>query len=187
MKKQISILLVLFTILLINIDINAQDFKGNISGTFGIINPKIRVQYEMPFGNRASGGICLNYYLVNWKGPKFDFFARIYGNNPGNAKGFFGQAKLGFGLLSTLNYDNEIIVNKHWTTFGFGVAVGYKFLIGNHFTIEPLMGFQFYSPPFYRYGTGYDAEKAQALGETVGWYITTGLPLDFQLKFGYQF
>jgi hypothetical protein len=28
---------------------------------------------------------------------------------------------------------------------------------------------------------------AVELGEDIGWYLTTGLPIEFQLKLGYQF
>jgi hypothetical protein len=39
----------------------------------------------------------------------------------------------------------------------------------------------------YRYNTGYEYDDYAGFGEGLGWYLTTGLPIDFQLKFGYQF
>ena len=62
---------------------------------------------------------------------------------------------------------------------------GYKFLIGDHFTIEPLLGFRLLSPPVYNYDESY--YDALDIAEGIGWYLTTGFPLDYQLKFGYQF
>ncbi len=95
----------LFTALFITGLSYAQDFKGHASGTFGILNGKVRVQYEMPLESRASYGMNMNYYLVNWTGPVFEPFIRIYGKKDGNAEGFLGQAKLIYGNLSTLDYD----------------------------------------------------------------------------------
>ncbi|MDB4089612.1 hypothetical protein N9544_08340 [Flavobacteriales bacterium] len=186
MKNKITML---FTALLFTTFTYAQDFKGHASGTFGILNGKVRVQYEMPLKDRASFGMNMNYYLVNWTGPIFEPFIRIYGKKDGNAEGFFGQAKLIYGNLSTLDYElyGGAIENKRWSTYGFGLNCGYKFLLGNHFTIEPLTGFRILSPPVYRYKTGADEDYYANIGEGIGWYLTTGFPLDFQLKFGFQF
>ncbi len=166
----------------------AQDFRGHASGTFGILNDKVRVQYEMPLKYRASYGINMNYYLLNWTGPIFEPFIRIYGKNYRNEKGFFGQAKLIYGNLSTLNDElfGKAIENKRWSTYGFGLNCGYKFLLGKHFTIEPLAGVRFLSPPVYRYKTG-DYRFDDNIVEISAWYFFTGFPFDFQLKFGFQF
>jgi hypothetical protein len=168
----------------------SQNFTGHASGTFGILNGKIRLQYENPLKDRASFGANLNYYLVNWKGPVLEPFIRIYGKKDGNEEGFFGQAKLIYGNLSTVDFDDQYVENKRWSTFGFGMSFGYKFLLAKHFTIEPLMGFRILSPPVYRYTDAYYNDpnsEGLAIGESIGWYLTTGLPFDFQLKFGYQF
>jgi hypothetical protein len=164
----------------------AQNFKGHASGTFGILNAKIRAQYEMPLKDRASFGINMNYYLVNWTGPVLEPFIRLYGKRDGNAEGFFGQVKLIYGNLSTLDFDSGYYTNQRFSTYGFGMDFGYKFLIGDHFTIEPLLGFRLLSPPVYRYDDSY-YNDALSIGEDVAWYVTTGFPLDYQLKFGYQF
>ncbi len=167
----------------------AQNFKGHASGSFGILNPKVRAQYEIPLKSRASYGMNMNYYLVNWTGPIFEPFIRIYGKKDGNAEGFFSQAKLIYGNLSTVDYDlyEGNLENKRWSTFGFGVNCGYKFLLGNHFTIEPLTGFRLLSPPVYRYKSGFDEDEYLDIAEGIGWYLLTGFPLDFQIKFGFQF
>ena len=166
-----------------------NSFNGNVSGTFGVLNGKVRLQYERPFKDRASYGINVNYYMVNWTGITGEPFIRIYGKNDGNAEGFFGQAKLIYGNLSNMSYGshNGAIENKRWSTFGFGLNFGYKFLLSNKFTIEFLSGLRILSPPVYKYKDGVNEDNAMAITEGIGWYLTTGFPLDFQLKFGFQF
>lgn len=187
MKKVILFLIVLF--LFSSGKLFSQTFRGNISGTFGILNTKVRVQYERPLSTRGSYGINVNYYFLNWTGPVFEPFIRIYGKKGINDEGFFGQFKLMYGNLSVVDYDfyQSIISNRRWSTFGAGIACGYKFLLGKHFTMEPLGGIRFLSPPMYRFNTGYDYDDYAGFGESIGWYLTTGFPIDFQLKFGYQF
>jgi hypothetical protein len=179
----------LFTALFFTTLTFAQDFEGHASGTFGILNGKVRVQYEMPLEDRASFGLNMNYYLVNWTGPVFEPFMRIYGKKDGNGEGFFGQAKLIYGNLSTIDFDlyDGALENKRWSTFGFGLNCGYKFLLNKNFTIEPLFGIRVLSPPVYRYASGVDEDYWEGIGEDIGWYLTTGFPLDIQVKFGYQF
>jgi hypothetical protein len=109
----------------------AQNFKGHASGTFGILNAKIRAQYEMPLKDRASFGINMNYYLVNWTGPVLEPFIRLYGKRDGNAEGFFGQVKLIYGNLSTLDFDSGYYTNQRFSTYGFGMDFGYKFCHGH--------------------------------------------------------
>lgn len=184
MKKSTLFLTVLFMT-----SINfAQDFEGNASGTFGILNAKARIQYEMPLKDRASFGINVNYYFVNWTGPVLEPFIRIYGRN-GNAEGFFSQLKLCYGNLSIIDYNSDYYEKSRFSTYGFGLSVGYKFLIYDNFTIEPLLGYRLLTPPILSYKTGYSQDDVDALdiGETIGWYLTTAFPLDLQVKFGYQF
>lgn len=166
-----------------------QKYNGNISGMIGLINTKIRLQYEKPIGSRYSAGVNVNYYLVNWKGPMIEPFFRIYNSKDGNEKGFFGQAKLIYANLSTLDYDlySNSLANSRWSSFGIGAGVGYKHLIGKHIIFQALGGIRFVSPPVYRYKSGYDEDVAASIGEGIGWYLTTGFPIDFQLKVGYQF
>jgi hypothetical protein len=167
----------------------AQGFKGHASATFGILNPKIRVQYERPIKDRASWGVNMNYYLVNWTGPVFEPFYRVYKKKDGNAEGTFFQAKIIYGNLSTLGfYDYDgAVTNSRWSTFGIGLGAGHKWILGKNFTIEWLSGFRFLSPPVYVYGEGYDEDDYAEFAEGTEWYLTTGLPFDMQLKFGYQF
>jgi hypothetical protein len=166
--------------------IYSQSWEGNVSGTVGLINTKIRVQYEMPIGEQFSTGANLNYYFVNWTGPLIEPFFRIYSKNHGNYKGWFLQAKLGYGNLKSLDEYFELDPNytaKRWSTFGGGVAVGNKFFISDKLTIEPLLGLRIYSAPNFN-DDDYDLES---VGEDIGWGLTTGFPLDLQIKIGYQF
>ena len=71
-----------------------------ISGSFGILNPKLRVQYEHVIGDAASVGVNTNIYFVNWKGPRVEGFFRYYFGRDGNESGLFMQAKGGFGILT---------------------------------------------------------------------------------------
>lgn len=186
MKKLLLLLMIVGTTIC---NANAQDFTGNASAAFGILNPKLRLQYEMPLQDRASFGASMNYYFVNWTGPVVEPFIRIYGKKSGNGEGFFSQVKLIYGNLSVLDYDlyEGTLEKSRWSTFGAGINIGYKFLIGNSFTIEPLLGYRFLSLPLY----AFESEEAEiyysGIGEGIGWYLTTGFPVDFQVKFGFQF
>lgn len=183
MKKLVS---VIAFIALVTIS-QAQNWKGNGSAGFGILNAKARLQYEMSLSSQFSVGADVNWYFVNWTGPIIEPFARVYGKS-GNDKGFFGQFKLGYGSLSVL--DDELLKTdvKRWSTFGAGIGCGYKFLIGSHFTIEPYFGVRLYSGPTYSINTSNSYFNAGAsVGETIGWYVTTGLPVEFNWKVGYQF
>jgi hypothetical protein len=178
MKMKITMLfIVLFSTGLIY----AQNFKGHVSGTYGRVNEKIRLQFELPIDSQVSYGVNMNYYFKNWKGPVVEPFIRVYREKDGNAEGFYGQAKLIYGNLSPLDsiFLGGVMVNERWSTYGVGLGCGNKFLFAKHFTIEYLVGARILSPPprgddFYRFGQ-------------IGWYLSTGLPIDFQLKVGYQF
>jgi hypothetical protein len=182
MKTKFTMLL---TALLITSLTFAQGFKGNASGTFGIFNRKVRIQYEMPLSTRASFGVNLNYYLRGWSGPVLEPFIRVYGRKRGNAEGLFGQAKFIYGNLLTVDDGLQKIApeNKRWTTYGAGISIGYKFLVGKNFTIEPLTGYRFLTPPYFVN----NSQKEFSGWFLPIWYLTTGQMIDFQIKFGYQF
>jgi hypothetical protein len=173
---------------------NAQDFKGNLSGTVGLLNSKARIQYELPIGSKFSTGLNLNYYFTSFSGPLIEPFFRLYGKSKGNTEGWFLQAKLGYGNLKT---EIEDINNdkKRFSTYGGGIAVGNKFFVSNKITIEPLIGFRVYSPPPTiegvfeddQYGFGQLGNSLVDATNVASWISTTGFPLDFQLKVGYQF
>ena len=68
---------------------------------------------------------------------------------------------------------------KRWSTYGFGISCGNKFLLGKHFTIEYITGVRLLSAPPVTYDY-FNYDK-------LAWYLSTGLPIDLQLKFGFQF
>ena len=174
-----------------------------VSGSFGILNPKLRLQYEHGIGDQASAGANINIYFVNWKGPRAEGFFRYYFGQDGNEKGLFMQAKGGFGILTNawdgadlyFDYNGtryDIFESKTWTTIGGGIAFGGKIVRPSGFVFESHIGYHFWSPPN-NYSSDYDsyygfytASFANA-AEAIGWYLTTGFPLDIQMKFGYQF
>jgi len=182
---------VLFTMLLFGFSMNsnAQEFKGNICGTIAIINLKAKIQYELPIGDNLSTGVNLNYYFVNWTGPLLEPFFRIYSRKYGNTEGWFLQGKLGYGNLK--NLDDDIISGAtktaRFSTFGGGVAFGNKIFLSDKITLEPVIGLRIYTPPSINKDIYDSYEAAESLGEDIGWALTTGLPLDLQLKIGYQF
>jgi hypothetical protein len=205
-KRALMLLLTMSLIGFFNFS-NAQTMQV-ASGSFGILNPKLRLQYERGLGEKASVGLVMHYYMVNWTGPKFEVFGRLYGKKNGNKEGFFLQGKVGYGNLKSLLYEDYFALDsyyqsfygepkKRWSTIGAGAGTGYKFAVTDHFVIESILGVHFYSPPNadYEYTAAYNsadpyeqaAADAAALGEDIGWYLTTGLPLDFQIKFGYAF
>lgn len=176
MKKLVLPFLFVFFIC----NLNAQNWKGNGFLGFGLLNPKLRAQYELPITNKFTVGANATYYFVNWKGILIEPFARIYGKS-GSAEGFFGQFKLGYGNLGILDDELFEVSVLRWSTFGGGLGCGYKFLVGNHFTIEPYFGLRVYTGP------NYMPDDFVSLGKSIGWGATTGLPIEFNWKVGYQF
>lgn len=166
----------------------AQNFNVHLSGTRSIINTIYRFQLELPIKDKISAGMNMNYYSINWKGATFEPFIRIYNKKHGNSEGFFGQGKLIYGNLSTLSFEDYLgaLENERWNTFGFGFSGGYKFLLFKHLTIEPLIGFRFLTEPVYKFKPGVNKKDYDRL-QSVDWYLSTGLPLDIQLKIGAQF
>jgi len=189
----------LFTLLFVNESI-AQSTA--ITGMVGLLNAKARVQYEALLGDQSSVGVNLNYYFVNWTGPKLEAFYRMYLGRDGNEEGVFIQLKGGTGILSNLEYAEaftyngssyNMYENKTWQTIGGGIAIGGKVVGRSGFVFESHIGYHFWSPPTYRYTADYDThyesalQNGAAIGETIGWYLTTGFPLDVQMKVGWQF
>ena len=95
---------VLFTLLFVNQSI-AQSTA--ITGMVGLLNAKARVQYEALLGDQSSVGANLNYYFVNWTGPKLEAFYRMYLGRDGNEKGFFIKPPV--IESQPFNFENEYI------------------------------------------------------------------------------
>ncbi len=186
MKKIIlSTILLLFVV-----SINAQDYKS-ISGTVGPINAKARLQYEQQIKDRVTVGGQLTYYFVNWTGPKLEVFGRLYSKKSNVEEGFFLQGKIGYGNLSVLEEDEYSTSTSRWSTIGLGAAYGWKYMFSDKLGIETLLGLHFYSSPNYTndYEEDYLEEDYPDLYravESTGWFATTGLPIDFQLKLVYK-
>lgn len=184
MKKNIlSIILVLSFI-----TVNAQDYRS-VAATVGLINTKARVQYEHQIKDRITVGAQLTYYFVNWTGPKLEVFGRLYSKKSTVEEGFFLQGKIGYGNLSVLEQDQSLTATKRWSTIGIGAAYGWKYMFSDKLGIETLAGLHFYSSPNYiedNEDNSINGFNPQRTGETLGWYATTGLPVDFQLKLVYK-
>lgn len=163
---------------------NDKTFKRNVAGIFGPLVPKIRIQYERSCHEKYSIGINLTSYLFHheYAGSRADFFGRRYFKNPDKMEGIFLQAKVGLGY----QYSGLNIKYAEVPTFGFsiggGIAGGYKFFIGNHLTLESILGVHYYTPPFVK-GTS----QSQLQAEKDWWYSMTGFPLDLQFKIGWQY
>jgi len=168
--------------------IAAQEFKGNVSGTIGILNIKARLQYELPIKENGSTGININYYFKDWTGPVFEPFIRVYGKKTGNVKGLFGQFKLIYGNLKTIGSYPDAFSNKRWSTYGLGIHCGYKILFKSNCTFEPLIGLRLLSSPVYKCKPGHEVHcDEMRSGYQEEWLFSTGGPVDLQLKFGVQF
>ena len=198
-----QIFLLLFCSLL-TFGVSAQ--SNSLTAGIGLLNPKLRVQFEHGLNSNTSTGANLTYYMVNWKGPRLEGFYRIYFSND-NENGLFAQGKAGVGLftnvfddgddLTFVYYDDnfnelsgDIYESNNWMTFGAGVAVGYKFTSNGGFVFESTLGYQFWSGPPDNYTLEYLMyyDDYYSLGETIGYYLVgPGFPLDLQFKFGFNF
>jgi len=196
MKKIIAV----FCAGMITFGVSAQ--SNSLTAGIGILNPKVRVQFEHGFGDMHSTGVNLGYYLVNWTGPRLEGFYRIYFGGD-NEKGMFMQGSAGAGFLSFALDDDEITTfmdggqtyniynsNGTWTTLGGGIAFGGKMTSRGGFVFESTMGYQFWTGPPTNYSSDYDLywNDGADLAETLGYYLVgPGFPLHFQMKLGYNF
>jgi len=199
MKK---IILLLF-IGALSFNVSAQ--SNSLTGGLGLLNAKVRIQFEHGFGDMHSTGVNLGYYLENWTGPRAEAFYRIYFGGD-NEKGMFMQASAGAGMFSFALDDEGLefyedggvtynIYNNQgsWTTLGGAIALGGKMTSRGGFVFESTMGFQIWTAPPSNYSDEYNeylytaGDFANAV-ETVGYYVVgPGFPLHFQVKFGYNF
>ena len=196
MKK--ILLIFMCTILSTNIFAQARSLTTGV----GVLNAKVRVQYEHGFGDMHSTGVNLGYYLENWAGPRAEAFYRIYFGGD-NEKGMFFQASGGVGSFSYLfegegTFDwngqqtNYLKSNRFLTTGG-GIAFGGKMTSRGGFVFESTTGFQLWSAPGDNYTE--EADEWIALGndidavfENAAFYVLgPGFPLHFQIKLGYNF
>jgi len=173
--------------------------SNSLTAGVGLLNAKVRVQLEHGFADKMTTGANLSYYLVNWKGPRLEGFYRLYFTDDSDIGAFF-QTKAGVGLFSNVldgelttfelggeTYD--IFEKSTFTTVGGGIGFGYKYTANGGFVFETTLGYAFWSPPSDNYTDEYqDYSELGYAFETIGYYLVgPGFPLDFQLKFGYNF
>jgi hypothetical protein len=167
---------------------NSEKHKmTNISLGAGFIFPKLKLQFEKAHKENTSYGLAItDYYTLNngytyyFPGVRLELFYRWYNKKRGNKEGMFFQTKFGSGYQQTGYYqpDQKPIYGLN---FGGGIAVGYKLFVGNHLTVEPILGVHWYLLP------SYSASPSENTAITRQWYETIGMPLDFQFKFGWQY
>ena len=155
----------------------SQDYKVNIAtGTYGI-NPKIRLQIELPLKRFISYGVMGSYYLEEARGmgPAVTAFGRIYPAK--NKQGFFIQAKYEYASFD--GQINEFVDEFSFNSSGYGIGLGRKGLLFGHLTWEPYIGF--------KNMTGPEVEDfIEGTSKYNGWKNWTGSMFDFQFKIGLQ-
>lgn len=190
----------LFTIIFVaTLTLSTSAQSNSLTAGVGLLNAKVRVQLEHGFADKMTTGANLSYYLVNWKGPRLEGFYRLYFTDDSDIGAFF-QTKAGVGLFSNVldgelttfelggeTYD--IFEKSTFTTVGGGIGFGYKYTANGGFVFETTLGYAFWSPPSDNYTDEYQAYSELGYAfETIGYYLVgPGFPLDFQLKFGYNF
>jgi len=190
----------LFTIVFVaTLTLSTSAQSNSLTAGVGLLNAKVRVQLEHGFADKMTTGANLSYYLVNWKGPRLEGFYRLYFTDDSDIGAFF-QTKAGVGLFSNVldgelttfelggeTYD--IFEKSTFTTVGGGIGFGYKYTANGGFVFETTLGYAFWSPPSDNYTDEYqDYSELGYAFETIGYYLVgPGFPLDFQLKFGYNF
>jgi hypothetical protein len=195
MKK---IILLLF-IGALTFNVSAQ--SNSLTAGIGLLNAKVRIQYEHGFGDMHSTGANLGLYLQGNAGQRLEGFYRIYFGGD-NEKGMFFQATAGAGMFSYIFGEDDLLISDasgnflynddgdKFTSFGGSIGMGGKVTSRGGFVFESTMGYHFWSPPPANYSSDYDdfyVSTGSAL-ETLGYYVVgPGFPLHFQIKLGYNF
>lgn len=136
--------------------------------------------------------------ILSFKGNMLEVFGRHYlkKDQTGNTEGWFGQAKIGFGNFQNPLFSHDIdhqtkqnYTNRTFNTFGGGIGVGNKYFLTNYFTLELYGGLRFYTPPEFERSSYFNPLNYYG-DEEFGrnsWYIIRSFPLEFNVKFGFQF
>jgi hypothetical protein len=194
MKK---IILLLF-IGSLTFNVSAQ--SNSVTAGLGLLNTKVRVQYEHGFGDMHSAGANLGLYLQLNSGQRLEGFYRIYFGGD-NEKGMFMQATAGAGIFSyVFDTNDQVFLNGYnlynddgdkFTSFGGSVGFGGKMTTRGGFVFESTMGFQIWTPPPSNFNEDFvDANPGHAFGDATNialFYLGPGFPLRFQMKLGYNF
>lgn len=156
----------------------SQDFKANIStGTYGL-NPKIRLQVELPLKRFISYGAMGTYFMDEERGlgPSITGFARVYPWK--NKKGFFLQGKYEYAEFDA--QINGLVEEFSFSSSGYGIGIGRKGLLFERLTWEPYFGIKNMTGPEIE-------EFIEGNSRYNGWENWTGSMFDFQFKIGVQF
>ena len=193
MKK---IILLLF-IGALTFNVSAQ--SNSLTAGIGLLNAKVRIQYEHGFGDMHSTGANLGVYFQGQTGQRLEGFYRIYFGGD-NEKGMFMQASAGAGLFSYYLDDADLVFSNGYynynegdkfTTFGGGLAFGGKIATRGGFVFENTIGFQIWTPPASNFNSDFEsANPAYVFGDAANialFYLGAGFPLMYQMKFGYSF
>ena len=192
-------LVILISLTLSTFAISQETFHANISGRLRLPTFSPRIQLEVALENKWTiGANAPDYFLdgdagliSTYSGNKFELFGRRYSDNKGrgSAKGWFGQAKAGYGNYNNPRYDaGENYTNRRWNSFGGGIGGGYKLLIGNHFNMEFYGGMRYYQGPKFKRSASFDAlDGYNEDFHKISWYTWTAFPLEFNFRIGYQF
>jgi len=195
MKK---IILLLFVVAL-TFNLSAQ--SNSVTAGVGLLNTKVRIQYEHGFGDMHSTGANLSLYLVGQNGQRLEGFYRIYFGGD-NEKGMFMQATGGVGIFSYFLESSDLSINNNgyylyedngdkFTSFGGSLGLGGKMTTRGGFVFESTLGFQLWTPPASNFNEDYvTANPGEALGDATNvalYYLGPAFPLMFQMKFGFMF
>ena len=195
MKK---IILLLFVVAL-TFNLSAQ--SNSVTAGVGLLNSKVRIQYEHGFGDMHSTGANLSLYLVGQNGQRLEGFYRIYFGGD-NEKGMFMQATGGVGIFSYFLESSDLSINNNgyylyedngdkFTSFGGSLGLGGKMTTRGGFVFESTLGFQLWTPPASNFNEDYvTANPGEALGDATNvalYYLGPAFPLMFQMKFGFMF
>jgi hypothetical protein len=166
-------------------------FHFNLSAGYLIPTKRTRIQLEIPIKNEIkflnSGGLSMGVNYNDYSGEfsnipngyTIEPFIRFYEADFDEYYAFddyfgFIQLKAIFGQLNGRSISNELINTKSFVN-GAAVNVGLKKNFLKILTFEMLTGLRFLSKPTNIY-----------TGKSFFWYISTGCPIDLQIKLGIQ-
>jgi hypothetical protein len=180
---------------------NTYGQSNSVTAGIGLLNTKVRIQYEHGFGDMHSTGANLSLYLIGQNGQRLEGFYRIYFGGD-NEKGMFMQATGGVGIFSYFLDDADLTINSNgfylyedngdkFTSFGGSLGLGGKMTSRGGFVFESTIGFQLWTPPASNFNEDYiNANPNQIIGDATNialYYLGPAFPLMFQMKFGYNF
>jgi len=183
------------------ITFSASAQSNSVTAGFGLLNAKVRIQYEHGFADMHSAGANLGLYLQGQNGQRLEGFYRIYFGGD-NEKGMFMQASAGAGMFSYLFSSDDQFIDQSgialykddgemFTTFGGSLGLGGKMTSRGGFVFESTLGFQIWTPPPSNFNEDFvTANPGYAFGDATNialFYLGPGFPLMFQMKFGFNF